>query len=151
MPLPHRPMLLPSLALAAALALAPAAVPAHEPAAMSPEAVHDRTILGAISYYSRAFAGRLTASGERFDPEEMTMAHPWLPFGTLVRVTMPETSRSVVLRVNDRGPFSGSRVADVSPAAARILGFVRRGLASAHLEVLSPAAGSRPEASRSSR
>lgn len=107
---------------------------------------------GRISYYAGKFAGRLTASGEIFDPEAMTMAHPTLPFGTLVRVTTLHGGRSVVLTVNDRGPFHGRRVADVSPAAARLLGMIRAGLVKARIEVidplLSPVAGFRPEPSR---
>lgn len=110
---------------------------------------------GRISYYAREFAGRLTASGEIFDPEAMTMAHPTLPFGTLVRVTTLHGGRSVVLKVNDRGPFHGRRVADVSPAAARLLGMIRAGLVKARIEVidplLSPAAGFRPGPSHHSR
>lgn len=110
---------------------------------------------GQISYYAMRFAGRPTASGEVFDPDAMTMAHPKLPFGTLVRVTALRTGRSAVLTVNDRGPFHGARIADVSPAAARLLGMIRKGLVRARLEVLdpilSPAAGSRPEPSRPAR
>lgn len=104
-------------------------------------------IMGPVSYYSRAMAGRRTASGERFDPDALTMAHPTLPFGTLVRITLPDASRSVVVRVNDRGPVHGSRIADLSPAAANVLGFLRRGLTQVRLEVLSAVAGSRPAAS----
>jgi rare lipoprotein A len=102
---------------------------------------------GLVSYYSRAMAGRRTASGERFNPDALTMAHPSLPFGTLVRITLTDASRSVVVRVNDRVPAHRSRIADVSPAAANALGFLRRGLAQARLEVLSAVAGSRPAAS----
>lgn len=132
----------------------PAAI-AQEAAALGPAArmpVHEH---GQISYYAMRFAGRPTASGEAFDPEAMTMAHPNLPFGTLVRVTTLRTGRSVVLTVNDRGPFHGARIADVSPAAARLLGMIRKGLVRARLEVLdpilSPAAGSRREPSRPAR
>ena len=109
----------------------------------------DERVLGPVSFYARRFAGRRTASGERFDPEALTMAHPTLPFGTQVRVSVPGSDRSVVVRVNDRGPFEGSRIADVSPAAARILGILQRGLAYVRLEILSSAAGSRPTSSRS--
>lgn len=104
-------------------------------------------IMGPVSYYSRTMAGRRTASGERFDPDALTMAHPTLPFGTRVRITLPDASRSVVVRVNDRGPVHGSRIADLSPAAANVLGFLRRGLTQVRLEVLSAVAGSRPAAS----
>ncbi|GAA4406835.1 septal ring lytic transglycosylase RlpA family protein [Quisquiliibacterium transsilvanicum] len=110
---------------------------------------------GRISFYAQHFAGRATASGELFDPEAMTMAHPHLPFGTLVRVTTLNTGRSVVLTVNDRGPFHGARIADVSPAAARLLGMIRKGLVRARLEVLdpilSPTAGSPRGPSRPAR
>lgn len=113
------------------------------------------TLVGTISYYAESFAGRPTASGEPFDPQALTMAHPTLPFGTLVRVSTSNGLRSVVLTVNDRGPFHGERIADVSPAAARLLGMIRKGLAKARLEVLetglSPAAGSRPAPSRPAR
>ena len=113
------------------------------------------TLVGTISYYAEHFAGRPTASGEPFDPHAMTMAHPSLPFGTLVRVSTSNGQRSVILTVNDRGPFHGGRIADVSPAAARLLGMIRKGLAKARLEVLemelSPAAGSRPAPSRPAR
>lgn len=111
--------------------------------------------LGKISYYAHRLAGRPTASGESFDPEALTMAHPTLPFGTLVKVTSLRNQRSVVLTVNDRGPFTGARIADVSPAAARLLGMIRAGLVTARIEVLdpvlSPAAGSRQAPSRPAR
>lgn len=146
------PKLLRRLVLVAMLAAAPV-LPAHaepeSPAARTD--APDGTVLGSISYYGRKFAGRLTASGEVFDPNALTMAHPWLPFGTLVRVMTPHAPEGVVLRVNDRGPFTGSRIADVSPAAARLLGMLARGLSSARLEVLSSTAESRQEASRSNR
>lgn len=142
--------------LLAAWALLPGGRPAiaQETAALVQAAaqMHEQ---GKISYYANHFAGRPTASGEAFDPEAMTMAHPHLPFGTLVRVTALRTGRSVVLTVNDRGPFHGARIADVSPAAARLLGMIRKGLVRARLEVLdpilSPAAGSPQAPSRPAR
>lgn len=91
---------------------------------------------GQISWYGERFAGRPTASGERFEPSALTMAHRQLPFGTQVRVTNPANGASVVLRVNDRGPFVGGRVADVSYGAARRLGMVEQGVITAHLEPL---------------
>jgi rare lipoprotein A len=66
----------------------------------------------------------------------MTMAHPKLPFGTMVRVTNLRNGRSVVVRVNDRGPFVGKRIADLSQAAASEIGMMRRGVARARIEVL---------------
>lgn len=94
------------------------------------------TFQGIVSYYGREFAGRRTASGERYDPATLTMAHKTLAFGTLVRVTNLNNNRSVVVRVNDRGPFVASRVADLSGSAARLLGMLSAGLAQARLEVL---------------
>lgn len=122
--------------------------PAFAPREIRSEPAED-LVSGPVSYYSRRFAGKRTASGERFNPNALTMAHPTLPFGTRVRVSLQESDRSVIVRVNDRGPFDDSRVADVSPAAARILGFLRRGLADVTLEILSPVAESRQASSPS--
>ena len=91
---------------------------------------------GLVSWYGAHFHDRPTASGELFDANAMTMAHPSLPFGTRVKVTNLRNGRSVVLRVNDRGPFIGSRIADLSQAAAAYLGMLRRGVARARIEVL---------------
>lgn len=91
---------------------------------------------GVVSWYGAAFHDRPTASGEKFDSNAMTMAHPSLPFGTQVRVTNLRNGRSVVVRVNDRGPFVGKRIADLSQAAASEIGMMRRGLARVRLEVL---------------
>ena len=91
---------------------------------------------GLVSWYGEQFHDRPTASGELFDASAMTMAHPTLPFGTQVKVTNLRNGRSVVLRVNDRGPFVGQRIADLSQAAAAYLGMLRRGIAQVRLEVL---------------
>jgi len=91
---------------------------------------------GVVSWYGERFHNRPTASGELFDVAALTMAHPSLPFGTKVRVTNLRNGRSVVVRVNDRGPFVGSRIADLSQAAAATLGMLQRGLARARIEVL---------------
>ena len=91
---------------------------------------------GVASYYADKYQGRRTASGERFDQRKMTAAHRTLPFGTKVRVTDPANGRSVVVRVNDRGPFVKGRVIDLSRAAAERLGIVRAGLADVRIEVL---------------
>lgn len=95
---------------------------------------------GTVSWYGAQFHDRLTASGERFDLNALTMAHPTLPFGTQVRVTNLRNGRSVVVRVNDRGPFVGHRIADLSQAAAATLGMVRKGVARVRIEVLAEAA-----------
>lgn len=88
------------------------------------------------SWYGPGFHGRPTASGEAFDMEAMTAAHPSLPLGTEIRVTVLATGRNTDLRVNDRGPFAKGRVLDVSRAAARRLGFLTAGTARVRLEVL---------------
>lgn len=79
------------------------------------------------SYYGKAFAGKRTASGEAFDPSDLTAAHRTLPFGSRVRVTDLSSGRSVVVRINDRGPFTRGRLIDVSQAAAHELNLIRRG------------------------
>jgi len=91
---------------------------------------------GWASYYGREFYHHRTASGERLDPNELTAAHRSLPFGTRVRVTNLDNGRRVVVRINDRGPFKKGRVLDVTPAAARQLGFADAGLAHVRLDVL---------------
>ena len=92
---------------------------------------------GLVSWYGEHFHAKPTASGELFDMTAMTMAHPTLPFGTQVKVTNPRNGRSLVVTVNDRGPFVGKRIADLSQAAAAYLGILRRGIAHVRLEVLS--------------
>jgi rare lipoprotein A len=82
---------------------------------------------GRASWYGAAFQGRRTASGEIFDKEGLTAAHRSLPFGTLLRVTCVDTGGSVVVRVNDRGPFVSDRVIDLSEAAARLIGLLPEG------------------------
>jgi rare lipoprotein A len=84
---------------------------------------------GLASYYGPGLAGRPTASGEKFDPKDLTAAHKKLPFGTCLRVVNMENGRSVEVRVNDRGPFVQGRVVDVSLAAARQLDMLKKGLA----------------------
>lgn len=93
---------------------------------------------GEASYYADKFAGRTTASGEVFDPEAMTAAHPHLPFGTTVRVTRMggEEGRAVTVRINDRGPFAEDRIIDLSQAAAQRIGMVDEGIVEVQLEVL---------------
>jgi rare lipoprotein A len=91
---------------------------------------------GRVSWYGPGFHGRRTANGEVFDTHELTMAHRSLPMGTSVRVTNLDNGRSVVLRVNDRGPYVRGRVADLSHAAAERLGFVDEGVVPARIELL---------------
>jgi len=91
---------------------------------------------GQASYYGSELAGNPTASGERFDPEGLTAAHRTLPLGSRVRVVNERTGASVVVRVNDRGPFAHGRVLDVSERAAREIGMLRRGTAPVRIELL---------------
>ena len=86
-----------------------------------------RQITGIAAYYSTDYSGR-TARGDRYDPTKFTAAHRSLPFGTRLRVTDPRSKRSVVVVVNDRGPFSKGRVLDLSLAAAKALNMTGRGL-----------------------
>jgi len=82
---------------------------------------------GMASFYGKELAGRPTASGERFDPSDLTAAHRTLPFGSKVRVTCERTGKSVMVRINDRGPFTRGRTIDLSRAAAEAIGLVGRG------------------------
>lgn len=91
---------------------------------------------GVASWYGPGFAGKLTASGEVFDPGELTAAHRTLPFNTHLRVTNVANGRSVVVRINDRGPFKGARIIDLSRAAAERIGMIGSGTATVRLEPL---------------
>ncbi|GHE20851.1 septal ring lytic transglycosylase RlpA family protein [Halomonas urumqiensis] len=84
---------------------------------------------GIASYYGDQFQGRPTASGEPFDQQALTAAHPSLPFGTKVLVTRPDTGTEVEVLINDRGPFVKGRIIDLSKRAARKLGILNRGVA----------------------
>lgn len=96
---------------------------------------------GMASWYGPGFAGRRTANGEVFDPSQLTAAHRELPFNTLVRVTNETNGRNVVVRINDRGPFKGGRILDLSRAGAEAIGMVGSGVARVRLEVLTLPAG----------
>ena len=92
------------------------------------------TQAGEASFYAKEHHGRKTASGERFDMNALTAAHRTLPFGSRVKVTNRSSKRSVVVRINDRGPFVRGRVIDLSRAAASAIGMT--GTASVHVEPL---------------
>ncbi len=95
---------------------------------------YDRT--GIASWYGSDFHGRRTANGETYDMNALTAAHPTLPMPTIVRVTNLDNGRSVIVRINDRGPFAEDRIIDLSRAGARELGFETRGLARVRVTVL---------------
>lgn len=101
-----------------------------------PQQVTEYETVGIASWYGVPFHGRLTSNGELFDMNAYTAAHPTLPLPSLVRVTNLRNGRSMVLRVNDRGPFVDNRIIDLSRAAARALGFEYQGLAKVHVVYL---------------
>lgn len=101
-----------------------------------PQMVESYEKVGIASWYGSAFHGRPTANGEIFDMYELTAAHPTLPLPSLVRVTNLENGRSLVLRVNDRGPFVANRLIDLSKGAAQELGFESKGLAKVRVEFM---------------
>ena len=85
------------------------------------------TFSGDASFYGKGFDGKKTASGEIFDKDDFTCAHRTLPFGTKLKVVRVKTGASVVVRVNDRGPYVKKRVLDLSEAAGKVLGFDKAG------------------------
>jgi rare lipoprotein A len=107
-------------------------------AAQTEQAVDNGTFQqeGIASWYGADFAGRSTASGEIFDPSQLTAAHPSLPFGTILRVTNQQNNKYVTVRVNDRGPYAAGRIIDVSQAAAEQLDIISTGTAPVKVESL---------------
>jgi rare lipoprotein A len=99
---------------------------------------------GKASYYADRFHGEKTASGELYDMAKFTAAHRTLPFGTYVKVTRIDNNKSVIVRVNDRGPHKPDRVIDISKAAAVQIDLVRAGVANVKLEILRPGEESNP-------
>lgn len=96
---------------------------------------HER---GKASFYADEFEGRTTASGETYDPDALTAAHPHLPFGTRVKVTRIDVDSrpSVEVRINDRGPFAGNRIIDLSKAAAQTIGMMEEGVVEVRVELV---------------
>ncbi len=115
-----------------------------------PEFDPDYDQVGIASWYGRQFHGQSTANGEVFDRHELTAAHPTLPLPSIVRVTNLANQRQVELRVNDRGPFVGDRLIDLSQEAARELGFERQGIARVRVQFvgLADANGAPPQPTR---
>ncbi len=95
----------------------------------------DFTQTGIASYYADKFEGRATASGEIFSQDKFTAAHPTLPFGTKLKVTNLANGKSVIVIVNDRGPFAGGRIIDISKAAAEKLDMINSGIAQVKIEI----------------
>ena len=94
--------------------------------------------VGTASWYGKQFHGRQTASGDTYDMFQFTAAHRTLPLGTLVKVTNLRNGKWVIVKVNDRGPYVGHRVMDVSYGAAQMMGFRQRGIEKVKLEVIEP-------------
>ena len=94
--------------------------------------------VGTASWYGQDFQGKQTASGEPYDMRDFTAAHPTLPLGTYVKITSLRNGRSVVVRINDRGPVADGRIIDVSYDAAQVLGFKSRGLQRVRLDLIQP-------------
>lgn len=111
-----------------------ATAPSRPALATSPPRLTVQT--GRASWYGKAHQGRRTASGERFDMNALTAAHPTLPFGTRLRVVNLDNDREVDVRINDRGPLAPDRILDLSYAAARALGAVGAGVIPIRLTVL---------------
>jgi rare lipoprotein A len=116
--------------------LSPAPAPA-KPDKPTTKARHHWYQWGVASWYGRFFQGKTTASGQPYDEYAMTCAHRSLPLGSVLRVTNLRNHKSVVVRVNDRGPMPENRVIDLSYAAASTLGFSDRGIAPVKVELLS--------------
>ncbi|HEX9490715.1 MAG TPA: septal ring lytic transglycosylase RlpA family protein [Stellaceae bacterium] len=110
--------------------------PTVAPSTVLAEAVPEYRQVGIASWYGGRHQGRLTASGEVFDENKLTAAHRTLPLVTRARVTNLENGRSIAVRVNDRGPYIGGRVIDLSTRAAQELGMTEQGLARVQIEVL---------------
>ena len=123
------------LAVVALLGSGCASAPRSQPSAAA-SATRSGPTVGVASYYGKQYHGRKTASGERFNMHELTAAHRTLPFGTNLKVTNLANDRSVVVRVNDRGPFKRDRILDVSLEAARRLQMVAAGIARVRIEPL---------------
>jgi rare lipoprotein A len=111
--------------------------------ATSPKAQPGEELKGLASWYGQEYAGRTTANGEIFDPMKLTAAHRTLPFGTLVDVRNPKNDRSVAVRINDRGPFVGNRIIDLSYAAALQIELVEAGVGPVEMKILKVGAGAR--------
>jgi rare lipoprotein A len=94
------------------------------------------TLEGVASYYAHDFHGKLTSNGETFDMNDLTAAHRTFPFGTKIRVTNLNNQKTVIVRVNDRGPFVDGRIIDLSMGAAKAIGSVETGTTRVRLEVL---------------
>lgn len=119
----EQPVALSAATLPVSAALATSAIADIEPGKdIASQPSYETIASGMASYYGKELAGNRTASGERFNPAALTAAHRTLPLGSKVRITNPKNGNSVIVRINDRGPFHSSRLIDLSEEAARQLG-----------------------------
>ena len=93
-------------------------------------------MVGIASYYGKRWNGRTTANGEKLNIHAMTAAHKTLPFNTIVKVTLLSTGKSVNVRINDRGPYSGARIIDLTDEAAKRLGMYHQGIGKVRLDIV---------------
>jgi rare lipoprotein A len=132
-----------TLTLSTAASATPSVNSTQPPSILSTQPIAQS--VGQASFYGNepGEGGPLTANGERYNPGGYTAAHKTLPFGTRVRVTSPNTGRSVVVRINDRGPYAGNRVIDLSVGAARAIGLTNSGVGTVHMQILGGGEGRR--------
>lgn len=133
-------ILMATLVLVASVGAAPVPNPERSKTkvtAKSSKPVNHAYQIGNASWYGKSFHGRATASGEDFDMFELTAAHRQLPLGSLIKVTNLHNGKSIVVRVNDRGPFVKNRIIDLSYGAARMLDF-HRGIERVRLDRVEP-------------
>jgi rare lipoprotein A len=132
-----------TLTLSTAASATPSVNSTQPPSILSTQPIAQS--VGQASFYGNepGEGGPLTANGERYNPGGYTAAHKTLPFGTRVRVTSPNTGRSVVVRINDRGPYAGNRVIDLSVGAARAIGLTNSGVGTVHMEIIGGGEGRR--------
>lgn len=112
-------------------------------ATTAPQPRVSQMLQGVASWYGEEFSGRTTANGEIFDPLQLTAAHRTLPFGTILEVTNPKTAKTVRVRINDRGPYVGNRVIDLSYAAAQQIGLIEPGSGMVEMKVVKVGKGDR--------
>ncbi len=98
--------------------------------------ISQHSMVGIASYYGERWNGRTTANGEKLNIHAMTAAHKTLPFNTIVKVTLLSTGKSVNVRINDRGPYSGARIIDLTDEAAKRLGMYHQGIGKVRLDIV---------------
>ena len=133
-----------TILLASVCTMPALAGPSHKNHIEVHQHAHSTIQVGTASWYGRRQAGRLTANGERFNPQAMTCAHRTLPLGSVVKVTDIATGRNVSLEVTDRGPYVRGRIVDLSEGAARELGVGDKGVVVVRIEVVSIAQPGEP-------